>query len=94
MDKFDRINNMQDRQLYEAPSSQENIDRVRIHPPLPKIVSVILIIVLILTVIYASLHPIDKILVKFFLFRSCTIEIDTIIPITNYETKKCLSTAI
>ena len=90
MDKFDRINNMQDRQLYEAPSSQENIDRVRNNPPLPKIVSVILIIVLILTVIYASLHPIDKILVKFFLFRSCTIEIDVATTLVGYETKKVL----
>ena len=75
MDNFDKLNNIREQQFYDMPPSQENIDKVRNNSRLPKIVSIILIVALILTGIYTLLHPIHKIMLKFFLFRSCTIEV-------------------
>ena len=75
MDNFDKLNNIREQQFYDMPPSQENVDRVRNKSPLPKIVSIILIVALILTGIYTLLHPIHKIMLKFFLFRNCTIEV-------------------
>ena len=59
----------------EMPSSEQDVARARNAAPLPKIVSIILIAVLILTAVYTFLHPIDKLKLKLFLFRSYTIEV-------------------
>ena len=75
MDNLDKLNNIREQQFYDMPPSQENIDKARNNSRLPKIVSIILIVALILTGIYTLLHPIHKIMLKFFLFRNCTIEV-------------------
>ena len=90
MDNIDRLNNIREQQFCEMPSSQEHMDKIRNNSPLPEIVSVVLIIVLIFTAIYASLHPIHKVLFKFFVFRNCTIEIDIQNTWIGSETKKVL----
>lgn len=78
MDRFERINNIREQQPIpggEMPSSQDKTAKARSYAPFPKIVSIILIAALILTVIYALLHPIDKINLKFFLFDNCTVQV-------------------
>jgi hypothetical protein len=90
MDRFDRMNNIWERQPIpggEMPSSQDKEAKARSYAPFPKIVSIILIAALILTVIYALLHPIDKINLKFFLFDNCTIEVVTT-SFKEYYTKE------
>ena len=89
MDRFDRMNNIWEQQPIpsgEMPSSQEKEAKARSYAPFPKIVSIILIAALILTVIYALLHPIDKINLKFFLFDNCTIQVVTT-SFGKYKTK-------
>ena len=78
MENFDRITKIREQQPipdYEAPSSKDDAAKARTHAPFPKILSIILIAALIFTVIYAFLHPINKIKLKFFLFRNCTIQV-------------------
>ena len=78
MDSFDRLNKIREQEptvACEIPSSEQNVAKARAYPPLPKIVSIILIAVLLLTAVYTFLHPIYKVKLKFFLFRSCTIEV-------------------
>ena len=92
MDRFDRINNIREQQPipeYEMPSSQDKVAKARNYVPFPKIVAIILIAALILTAIYALLHPIDKINLKFFLFGNCTIQVVTT-SFGEYETKDVL----
>ena len=92
MDRFDRINNIREQQPIpdgEMPSSQDKEAKARSYAPFPKIVAIILIAALILTVIYALLHPIDKINLKFFLFDNCTIQVVTT-SFGKYETKDVL----
>jgi hypothetical protein len=89
MDRFDRMNNIWERQPIpggEMPSSQDKEAKARSYAPFPKIVSIILIAALILTVIYALLHPIDKINLKFFLFDNCTLQVVTT-SFGKYKTK-------
>ena len=86
MDNFDRINNIREQQSHEMTSSQHNVAIARAEAPLPKIVAVLLIALLILTAIYAFLHPVDKIKLNFFLFRNCTIEV-VATAWGEYETK-------
>ena len=89
MDRFDRINNIREQQPIpngEMPSSQDNTAKARSYAPFPKIVAIILIAALALTVIYALLHPIDKINLKFFLFGNCTIQVVTT-SFGEYETR-------
>ena len=85
MDRFDRINNIREQQPIpdgEMPSSQDKEAKARSYAPFPKIVAIILIAALILTVIYALLHPIDKINLNFYLFDNCTIQVVS----TKYST--------
>lgn len=89
MDNLDKLNNIREQQFYDMPPSQENIDKARNNSRLPKIVSIILIVVLILTGIYTLLHPIHKIMLKFFLFRNCTIEV-VATTFGGYETRDVL----
>ena len=89
MDRFDRMNNIWEQQPIpdgEMPSSQDKEAKARSYAPFPKIVSIILIAALILTVIYALLHPIDKINLKFFLFDNCTLQVVTT-SFGKYKTK-------
>jgi hypothetical protein len=95
MDRFDRINNIREQQPipdYEMPSSQDKVAKARNYAPFPKIVAIILIAALILTIIYALLHPIDKINLKLFLFDNCTIQVVTTSfgEYEEYETKDVL----
>ena len=60
---------------YPAPNYQYDKIRENNNPLWFKIVSIVLLVALILTAIYTLLHPLDKIKLKFFLFRSCTIEL-------------------
>lgn len=88
-DRFDRINNIREQepiQVGEMPSSQDNEVKARSYDPFPKIVAIILIAALILTAIYALLHPIDKINLKFFLFDNCTVQVVTT-SFGEYKTK-------
>ena len=89
MDRFDRINNIREQQPIpdgEMPSSQDKEAKARSYAPFPKIVAIILIAALILTVIYALIHPIDKINLKFFLFDNCTVQVVTT-SFGEYKTK-------
>ena len=89
MDRFDRINNIREQQPIpggEMPSSQDKTAKARSYAPFPKIVAIILIAALILTVIYALIHPIDKINLKFFLFDNCTVQV-VITSFGEYKTK-------
>lgn len=89
MDRFDRINNIREQQPIpdgEMPSSQDKEAKTRSYAPFPKIVAIILIAALILTVIYALIHPIDKINLKFFLFDNCTVQVVTT-SFGEYKTK-------
>ena len=90
MDNFDKLHNIREQQFYEMPSSQENVDRVRTASRFPKIVAIILIVVLILTTIYAFLHPIHKIILKFFLFRNCTLEVVATAWMEHETRKVCI----
>ena len=92
MDRFDRINNIREQQPipeYEMPSSQDKVAKARNYVPFPKIVAIILIAALILTAIYALLHPIDKINLKFYLFDNCTIQVVST-SFGEYKTKDVL----
>ena len=92
MDRFDRINNIREQQPipeYEMPSSQDKVAKARNYVPFPKIVAIILIAALILTAIYALLHPIDKINLNFFLFDNCTIQVVST-SFGEYKTKDVL----
>jgi hypothetical protein len=92
MDNFDRLNKIREQHqtiACEVPSSEQNVAKARTSVPLPKIVAIILIAVLLLTAIYAFLHPIYKIKLKFFLFRNCTIEV-VATAYGEYETKDVL----
>lgn len=78
MDNFDRLNMIRDQQAIvvgEMPLSEQDKVRVNTYSPLLKIMSVFLIIALILSVVYIFLHPINKVKVKFLLFRNCAIEV-------------------
>lgn len=89
MDRFDRINNIREQQPIpdgEMPSSQDKEAKARSYAPFPKIVAIILIAALILTAIYALIHPIDKINLKFFLFDNCTVQVVTT-SFGEYKTK-------
>ena len=89
MDRFDRMNNIWEQQPIpsgEMPSSQDKEAKARSYAPFPKIVAIILIAALILTAIYALLHPIDKINLKFFLFDNCTVQVVTT-SFGKYKTK-------
>ena len=88
-DRFDRINNIREQepiQVGEMPSSQDHEVKARSYDPFPKIVAIILIAALILTAIYALLHPIDKINLNFFLFDNCTVQVVTT-SFGEYNTK-------
>lgn len=90
MENFDRIGKIRDQQPipdYETPPSQDRDAKVRASAPFPKFLAILLIAALVLTVVYAFLHPINKLKVKFFLFRNCTIQV-VAQGIGGYETKK------
>ena len=79
MNNLDKLDNVRNQYSYEIPSAQQDVVREKNNSPLLKVVSIILIVILIvsliLTTIYALLHPIDKIMFKFLLYRNCTIEV-------------------
>ena len=78
MNDFNRSNYTSEYPLsdpYPAPNYQYDKIRENNNPLWFKIVSIVLLVALILTAIYTLLHPLDKIKLKFFLFRSCTIEL-------------------
>ena len=77
MDKFNRFENAPERQytdIYEVSSYKYDQIRRNDNPLWLRIVYKALIIFLILMAVYMLLHPIDKIMLKFFLFRNCTLE--------------------
>ena len=78
MDNYDRINKIREQQAMkfnEIPLSDPDVADYKKHALLYKILAIILIVVLLLSTVYTFLHPIDKIKLKAFLFRSCTIEV-------------------
>lgn len=80
LDKFNMIRDQQSIAVCEMPLSDQDKVRESTYSPLLKIVSVFLIIAVILSTVYIFMHPINKIKIKFFLFRNCTIEVSA----TNY----------
>ena len=61
---------------FEMPQSP--YDRIREYdskPPYAKPLAIVLLVALILTAVYTLLHPLDKLKLKLFLFRNCTIEV-------------------
>ena len=90
MENFDRITKIREQQPipdYEAPSARDDAAKVRACTLFPRILSLLLIAALVLTVVYVFLHPINKVKVKFFLFRNCTIQV-VAKGLGEYETKK------
>ena len=90
MENFDRITKIREQQPipdYEIPSARDDVAKVRARLLFPKILSILLIAVLVLTVVYAFLHPTNKVKVKFFLFRNCTIQV-VAQGMGGYETQK------
>lgn len=89
MENFDRLTRMHEQQPipdYETPPSQDNVPKARADAPFPKILSILLIVGLIATAIYTLLHPINKVKLKFFLFRNCTIQVEAL-GLGHFESK-------
>ena len=77
LNSFDKLNIIRDKQpitVGEMPSSDQDTLNVKTYSRLTKIVSIILIVILLLSLVYAFLHPIYKLKLKIFLFNSCTLE--------------------
>ena len=92
MDGFDRINKIREQQSAmssETPPTEQDTVRTRTRTPLYKFLTIILIVVLLLTAVYAFLHPINKLKLKFLLYRSLTIEVAAT-SYGQYQTKDIL----
>lgn len=92
MDGFDRINKIREQQSAmssEIPPTEQDAVRTRACTPMYKILTITLIVVLLLTAVYAFLHPVNKIKLRFLLYRSFTIEV-VATSYGQYQTKDIL----